>query len=247
MKLSEAIKRAKKEGKVPLIAEIKVCSPREGNLLRGRDPLEVASQYRRGGAVAISVVTEARYFEGDMEILKKVTQQRKLPVLRKDFINTEKEVEKTKELGADALLLIAAMLFPRKLKRLNECAHSIGLETVIEVHTREELEEVKRLNLDILGINNKDILSLERGEDKVEITLSLLPFVPPGVILLSESGIRKVEDVKILIEKGVDVLLMGTALLKADDIYQETRKVVWLRSLRGQCSAFPPQRYAAPP
>ena len=103
----------------------------------------------------------------------------------------------------------------------------MGLETVIEVHTREELERVKRLNLDILGINNKDILNLERGEDKVEVTLSLLPFIPPGVILLSESGIRKIEDVKTLIKKGVDAFLMGTVLLKAEDIYQKTREMVW--------------------
>ncbi|MEA1963665.1 MAG: indole-3-glycerol-phosphate synthase [Candidatus Aerophobetes bacterium] len=229
MKLTEAIKRAKRGGRVPLIAEIKACSPQEGNLLRGRDPVEVVSQYRKGGAVAISVVTEARYFGGNIEILKKVTEQKKLPVLRKDFINTEKEVEKTKELGADALLLITARLPPGKLKRLNEYARSIGLETVVEIHTREELEGVKELNLDILGINNKNILSLERGEDKIEVTLSLLPFIPPGVILLSESGIRKVEDAKILIKKGVDALLMGTTLLKADDIYQKTRKVVWLK------------------
>jgi len=228
MKLTEAIKRAKKEGKVPLIAEIKARSPQDGELLRGRDPIEIVSQYRKGGAVAISVVTEARHFGGDIEILKKVVQQKKFPVLRKDFIDTEKEVEKTKELGADALLLIAAILSSKKLKKLNNYAHLMGLETVIEVHTREELERVKRLNLDILGINNKDILNLERGEDKVEVTLSLLPFIPPGVILLSESGIRKIEDVKILIKKGVDAFLMGTVLLKAEDIYQKTREVVWL-------------------
>jgi len=240
VKLTEAIKRAKKEGKVPLIAEIKACSPQEGDLLRGRDPLEIVSQYRKGGAVAISVVTEARHFGGNIEILKKVVQQKKnLPVLRKDFINTEKEVGKAKESGADALLLIVAILSPQKLKRLNKYAHSIGLETVVEVHTREELKEVKRLNLDILGINNKDILSLERGEDNVEVTLSLLPFVPPGVILLSESGIRKIGDIKILIKNGVDALLMGTALLKAEDIYQETRKVVWpsksrIKGLKGK-------------
>jgi len=227
MKLTEAIKRAKKEGKVPLIAEIKARSPQDGELLRGRDPIEIVSQYRKGGAVAISVVTEARHFGGDIEILKKVVQEKKLPVLRKDFIDTEKEVEKTKELGVDALLLIAAILSSRKLKKLNNYAHLMGLETVIEVHTREELERVKRLNLDILGINNKDILNLERGEDKVEVTLSLLPFIPPGVILLSESGIRKIEDVKILIKKGVDAFLMGTVLLKAEDIYQKTREMVW--------------------
>jgi indole-3-glycerol phosphate synthase len=229
MKLTEAIKRAKKEGKIPLIAEIKVISPQDGNLLRGRDPVEIASQYLAGGAAAISIVTEESYFGGSLEILKKVREKTTLPILRKDFITTRKQLRESKQAGADAVLLICSILPNKRLKLLHDYAHTLGLQTVMEVHTQEELEMVKFLDLDILGINNKDILNLERDEDQVETTLSLLSLIPKEVILLSESGIRNGKEARTLIKAGVDALLMGTGLLKADNIAEKVREIVWLK------------------
>lgn len=229
MKLTEAIKRAKKEGKIPLIAEIKVNSPQDGNLLRGRNPVEIASQYLAGGAAAISIVTEESHFGGSLEILKKVREKTTLPILRKDFITTRRQLRKSKQAGADAVLLICSILPKKRLKLLHDYARTLGLQTVVEVHTQEELEMVKFLDLDILGINNKDILNLERDEDQVETTLSLLSLIPKEVILLSESGIRNGKEARTLIKAGVDALLMGTGLLKAENIAEKVREIVWLK------------------
>lgn len=229
MKLTQAIKRAKKEGKVPLIAEIKLRSPRDGNLLQGRDPLQIANDYICGRACAISVVTEPVYFGGDIGILKKIASNVKLPVLRKDFIKEEEQVLESKQLGAKAVLLISAMLSKERLANLNEYAHSLGLETVIEIHTQEGLRNLEGLALDMVGINNKDILDLERGEDQIIPTQKLARLLSEGVIVISESGIRNREDVKKVIASGADAILVGTALLEAEDIQAKVKELVWLK------------------
>lgn len=229
MKLTQAIKRAKKEGKVPLIAEIKLRSPRDGNLLQGRDPLQIANDYICGRACAISVVTEPVYFGGDIGILKKIASNVKLPVLRKDFIKKEEQVLESKQLGAKAVLLISAMLSKERLANLNEYAHSLGLETVIEIHTQEGLRNLEGLALDMVGINNKDILDLERGEDQIIPTQKLARLLSEGVIVISESGIRNREDVKKVIASGADAILVGTALLEAEDIQAKVKELVWLK------------------
>ncbi len=162
MKLVEAIKKVKNQGKNPLIAEIKVKSPRDGDLLKGRNPVEIASQYVLGGAVAVSVVTEKEYFGGSIEILKKVRGEVSLPLLRKDFIRTKEQVKESKEVGVDAILLIVSILSKRELRFLYNYAHSLGLETVIEIHTEKEINIVRTLNPQIVGINNKNILKLEK-------------------------------------------------------------------------------------
>ena len=160
MKLTQAIKRAKEKGRIPLIAEIKVRSPKEGDLLKGRDPVQIATEYIRGGACAVSVVTEPLYFDGNIEILKKIAAKVKAPILRKDFIKKREQVWESKQSGANALLLISAMLAKEELADLNEYAHSLGLETLVEIHTAEEVENLNGLTLDMIGINNKDILGL---------------------------------------------------------------------------------------
>lgn len=229
MELVEAIKKVKNEGKIPLIAEVKVKSPQDGDLLKGRDPVEVASQYVLGGAVAISVVTEKEYFGGSVEILKKVRGEVNLPLLRKDFIRTKEQVEESKEAGVDAILLIVSILSKRELMVLYNYAHSLGLETVIEIHTEKEINIARTLNPQIVGINNKNILKLEKGENVIHPTLSLFSLIPDNIICVSESGIRKVKEAEILIKSGVDALLMGTMLLQAKDILKQVKEIVWLK------------------
>jgi indole-3-glycerol phosphate synthase len=227
MKLTRAIRRARREGKVPLIAEIKLRSPTDGDLLRGRDPLQIADKYVRGGACAISVVTEPVHFGGDMLMLKRITSNVGLPVLRKDFIGTEEQVLESRQSGARAVLLISAMLSRQRLANLNEYAHSLGLETVVEIHRQEELRNLEGLRLDMVGINNKDILNLERGEDQIVPTQKLVSFLPKGVVVISESGIGSEEDVRGVISAGADAVLIGRALLKTGDIRAKVGQVVW--------------------
>lgn len=227
MKLTQLINKAKREGKVPLIAEIKLRSPKDGDLLKDRDPLQIADEYIKGGACAISVVTEPVHFGGNNEMLKKIASSVKLPVLRKDFIKKEEQIWESKQLGAKAVLLISTMLSKEKLANLNRYAHLLGLETVVEIHAQEELENLRGLALDMVGINNKDILDLERGEDQTAPTQKLVSFLPKGVVVISESGIRSKEDVRKVIDAGADAVLIGTALLKAEDIRAKVEEVVW--------------------
>ena len=227
MKLTQAIKMAKREGKVPLIAEIKSCSPKDGDLLKCRDPLQIADEYIRGGACAVSVVTEPVHFCGDMEMLKKIAPTINVPVLRKDFIKKKEQISESKQLGVEALLLISAMLSKERLVDLNEYAHSLGLETVVEIHTQGELKNLKGLPLDMVGINNKDILDLEKGEDQIIPTQKLVPLLPRGVTVISESGIKNKEDVRKVIASGADAILVGTALLTTEDILLKLKELVY--------------------
>jgi len=226
MKFSSAIKLCKKEKKIPLIAEIKVYSPKDGELLKNRDPLKILQEYEEGGACAISVVTEPIYFKGSLDLLTLIRRNTSLPILRKDFIETKEQIEETKRMGIEAILLIACMLSDKKLAELNEYAQRLGLETVIEIHEQKDLRKLAGLNLDIVGINNKDILNLERDEDQINPTIELINRIPRSILTISESGIRSMEDVKKVIDAGCDAVLMGTALLKAKDIREKVREIV---------------------
>ncbi|MBM4462049.1 MAG: indole-3-glycerol-phosphate synthase [Chloroflexi bacterium] len=217
MKLTQAIKRAREKGEIPLIAEIKVRSPKDGDLLKDRDPVQIATEYIRGGACAVSVVTEPLYFGGNIEILRKIAAKVKAPILRKDFIKERDQVWESKQLGAQAVLLISAMLAKERLTDLNEYAHSLGLETVVEIHTMDELKNLNGLTLDMVGINNKDILDLERGDDQIIPTESLAPLLPEDVIVISESAIRNEQNVKEVMRSGADAILMGTALMASEE------------------------------
>ena len=161
-----------------------------------------------------------------MELLTLIRENTSLPILRKDFIQNTNQIEETKKIGAEAILLIACMLSERELSQLNDYAHRLGLETVVEVHTLRDIEKIKNLRLDIVGINNKDILNLEKDEDQVKTTIELINKVPDYVITISESGIRSFEDIKEVIEAGCDAVLMGTSLLKAENIKEKVEKIV---------------------
>jgi len=226
MRFSSAIKLCKKEKKIPLIAEIKVYSPKDGELLKNRDPLKILQEYEEGGACAISVVTEPIYFKGSLGLLTLIRRNTSLPILRKDFIETKEQIEETKRIGIEAILLIACMLSDKKLTELNEYAQRLGLETVIEIHEQKDLRKLAGLNLDIVGINNKDILNLERDEDQINPTIELINKIPRSILTISESGIRSIEDVKKVIDAGCDAVLMGTALLKAKGIREKVKEIV---------------------
>ncbi len=213
--LSAAIEGAKSRGILPLIADIKPLSPRDGELVGSRDPAELARILVDGGACALSVVTEPKHFGGSLQTLRRVCEAVPVPVLRKDFLSTAAQIDESKEAGAAAVLLILAST-PDPLSSNLFCrAGQLGLEVVVEVHTRGEIERALALSPSVIGINNRDILKLEKDSGDVRITEELAPLIPPGILKLSESSLRTGEDIRRAIRAGADAVLVGTAVLQA--------------------------------
>lgn len=214
-RFSIALDAAGAAGRVPLIAEIKVKSPKEGDLLRGRDPVALAQEMVQAGAACLSVVTENPHFGGSLDLLRSLTATVSLPVLRKDFLTDRQDVIASRECGASCVLLMLATLDWPRLVDLHEEAHRCGLETLIEVHDEAELALALTLDIDLLGINNRNIRQLERDDGTVVNTLQLLRRVPAGVRVVSESAISTADDVRLAIAAGATGVLVGTAILRA--------------------------------
>ena len=197
-----------------VIAEIKKASPSEGVIRQQFDPGAIASGYAAAGASCLSVLTDQRFFQGDDAHLVAARTACALPVLRKDFIVDEYQVYETRALGADCLLLIAAALAPSGLVELNRLAEEIGLDVLIEVHDRAELERALALEPRIVGINNRDLATFTT---RLETTLDLLDHVPNDVSVVTESGIHTPGDVCRMRGAGVHAFLVGTAFMRAAD------------------------------
>lgn len=210
---------------VPLIAEIKRASPSAGDIKLGVDVLEAAREMVRGGAIAISVLTEPKYFKGDPSFVPKIRGAVDVPILRKDFIVDEYQLHESAALGADAVLLIAGVL-GKDLKHFIELAQKLGMESLVEVDDEEQVKLASAAGAKIIGINNRDLKTM-----KVDVarTARLAPLVPDGVVLVSESGIRMPNDVTFVLDAGADAVLVGTALMKSGDIEQQVRSLVEAR------------------
>jgi indole-3-glycerol phosphate synthase len=213
-------------GAVRLVAELKRASPSRGLLAPHLDPHELARLYADNGAAAISVLTDEHFFLGKLEILTalRCAAEPLPPLLRKEFILTAAQVYQTRAAGADAVLLIAAALpDDAELADLHALARSLGLAPLVEVHTAAELARALRLpDLEWVGINNRN---LETFEVDVKTTMLLRPQVPPGVRVVSESGIFTRADVARLAAAGVDAALVGEALVTASDIAAKVREL----------------------
>lgn len=216
MRFLSALLEAKKLNKNVVITDIKCRSPKEGDLLCGRKPEEVAKELIRAGAPCVSVVTEEKSFGGSREMLKSICALG-VPVLRKDFLNTVEEIRETKELGASAVLLMYSCLPDEKIKELFDEAKKIGLDVLLETHTREQLEKAISLGAKLIGINNRDITVLERDNGDVSLTEKLAALKPDDAFLVSESSISSPDEVRKAIAAGADAALVGTAVLKAPD------------------------------
>lgn len=201
-----------------MIPDIKCRSPKEGDLLQRRDPVEAAAVLAKAGAPVLSVVTESVHFGGSLRLLEDVVRETGLPVLRKDFIKEKADLYQTKEAGASAILLICSMLEENTLKELYRGALQIGLEPLVEVHNGEELLMAERLGARLIGINNRNILALEKDGGTVASTQQLSAHKPPGSFLISESGILNEGDVQLARLAGADAVLVGTALWQAPDM-----------------------------
>ncbi|MDK2868964.1 MAG: indole-3-glycerol phosphate synthase [Pyrococcus sp.] len=219
--LTKAIRKTKKN---PIIAEIKVYSPKYGDLLRGRDPLKILRAYEEGGAVGISYITDQKYFKGSFDFLKVLCKETTLPVLRKDFITSKEEIEKTAEVGASAVLLITRLL-KDELPEFVDYAKEHGLDTLVEVHTEEDLKLAIKTNSTMIGINNRDIGKLEMDDGNVSLTEILAPKIPEKFVKVSESGIATLEDLRRAL-RVADAALIGTALMKAENPGELLKKFV---------------------
>lgn len=217
-RFSDALIARREAGFIPVIPDIKCTSPKEGDLLRGRDPLAVAQLLARAGTPALSVVTENKDFGGSLELLRRITAGTSLPVLRKDFIRSTEDLKMTKECGAHAVLLICAIHTLDSLTTLYREALAIGLEPLVEAHTREELGWAGGIGARLVGINNRNILELEKDDGTVSATQLLAEYKPANALLISESSIQTPMEGQAAIRAGADVLLIGTALWQAEDM-----------------------------
>jgi len=219
---------------VSLIAECKKASPSKGLLLPDYDPVALAKTYMSAGAAAISVLTNARYFQGSLTDLRNVkdapvnlhspgSSLKGIPILRKDFIFDPYQVYEARVAGADALLLIAAVLADSEIKDLISLTHQLGIIALVEVHTRDELERVLPLGTRIIGVNNRD---LQTFEVDFENTARLRRLIHGDVVTVGESGLKTTADVERMQDVGVDAILVGETLVKSQDIFATARSFV---------------------
>ena len=218
LSLSSAVRGAKEKGRVPVIADIKPISPRDGNLLGKRSPIDLALVLEEAGACALSVVTESKHFGGSKEILEEVVRATSLPVLRKDFFSKPEEIAESYEAGASAVLLIMATTPDALAFKLYQHARELGMEVVVEIHCREELQRALELSPTVIGINNRNILELETDSGDVRVTEELAPLVPQPILTISESALQSRQEVRRALQAGADCVLIGTAILQSSDL-----------------------------
>ncbi len=200
------------DGKLALIAEIKKASPSAGVIADHFDPVTIARNYARAGAEAISVLTDEQYFQGHLDHLRAVREVVRLPILRKDFVLDELQILEAAAAGADAILLIVAALAQEELVRLLASAATYQLDALVEVHSLAELERALETDAEIIGINNRNLATFEVD---LAVTETLAEEVPKEIVLVSESGIRSAADLARIKDSGVNAVLIGEALMRA--------------------------------
>lgn len=211
---ADAIAAKIAQGRAGVIAEIKKASPSKGVLREDFVPADIAASYQAGGAACLSVLTDVDFFQGSNDYLKQARAACSLPVIRKDFIVDPYQVYEARVMGADCILLIVACLEDRQMKALNDLAHELGMDVLVEVHDEQELHRALRLNNRLIGINNRNLRTFEVGLDT---TLSMLGQIPESSIVVTESGIHTKQDVELMRTNQVNAFLVGEAFMRADD------------------------------
>lgn len=204
-----------REGRLNVIAEYKRRSPSRGVLRSDLAVVEVAQAYEVAGAAALSVLTEEEFFGGSLEDLQEARSATLLPVLRKDFIVDPYQIHEAAMAGADAILLIAAILSDSEIAAFRKTAADAGLETLVEVHDREELDRALAGGAAIVGVNNRDLKSMEVN---LATSFELVPHIPDHCVAVSESGLQRREDLKKLRDAGFDAFLVGEHLMTSPDV-----------------------------
>ncbi|HUF19610.1 MAG TPA: indole-3-glycerol phosphate synthase TrpC [Burkholderiales bacterium] len=197
-----------------VIAEIKKASPSKGVLREKFDPAQIARAYAKQGAACLSVLTDVQFFQGSPAFLAQAREACELPVLRKDFMIDPYQVYEARALGADCILLIVAALDDARMAALEAAAIGLGMAVLVEVHDAPELDRALRLSTPLLGINNRNLRTFET---KLETTLDLLPRIPEGKLVITESGVLQPADVERMRAAGVNAFLVGEAFMRAAD------------------------------
>jgi indole-3-glycerol phosphate synthase len=210
----ESAVRSAAAGRGAVIAEAKRASPSKGVIRASFDPASIARSYEAGGACCLSVLTDVDFFQGSNDYLVAARAACSLPVIRKDFIVDPYQVVEARAIGADCVLLIAACLDDRQLRELNAVAMDLGMDVLVEVHDREELDRALPLGTGLIGINNRDLHSFET---RLETTWELLPAIPSDRLVVTESGIHTPADVAAMRERDVNAFLVGEAFMRAED------------------------------
>ncbi len=209
-----------------LIAEVKRASPSKGLIAKDWNPEQIGETYARHGAAAISCLTDSRFFQGELAYLTSIKERLReinklVPVLRKDFIYHEYQVYEARMAGADALLLIVAVLSDSELRSLYDLTYKLGMQVLVEVHTAEEVERALAIDAHIIGVNNRDLRTFQVD---IENTARLRAMLPPGKIVVGESGIRDIADVQKMAAMGCDAILVGETFCKLGQ-YERPAKV----------------------
>jgi indole-3-glycerol phosphate synthase len=211
-----------RSNRVALIAEVKKASPSRGLLAPNFDPEALAVAYALNGAAAISVLTDTEFFQGRPEYLSAIKQKVDLPLLRKDFILDEIQLYQSLVIGADAVLLIAAILEHPQLLKLVELTQKLGMEPLVEIHDQQELAKALDTPARVIGVNNRNLANFEVS---LATSFELAPFIPDKIIKVSESGIQKPGDLALLQAHGYSAALVGEALVTASDMPYKLRQL----------------------
>ena len=197
-----------------VIAEIKKASPSKGLIREHFEPAAIAESYAENGAACLSVLTDKDFFQGDEEYLRQARDACRLPVIRKDFMIDPWQVAESRAIGADCILLIVAALEPARMQELAASAREYGMDFLVEVHNRKELDQALLLDADLIGINNRDLHTFKTS---LTVTYELLPHVPDGAAVITESGIHIREDVEEMLDHGVYGFLVGESFMRAQE------------------------------
>jgi indole-3-glycerol phosphate synthase len=215
--------------RVALIAEIKKASPSAGVICSEFDPVRIAKEYETAGANCLSVLTDQKFFQGSLEYLRQIRQAVKLPLLRKDFIIDERQIAEAIQWGADAILLIVAILSDAQLKSFHTLAREAGLAALVEVHDESELDRALNLGAELIGVNNRNLKNFKvdlATTERLSMRLRASASTNPAPILVAESGIHTQADVEQLANCGAQAILVGESLIRHGDIGAKVRELL---------------------
>ena len=199
---------------IRIIAEVKKASPSKGIIREDFDPLKIARQYEANNAAAISILTESEFFMGKLDFLREIKIAVNIPLLRKDFLFDPYQIYEARANGADAVLLIAAILEKSLLEELLFVVKKLSMNALVEVHTKEELKKVLQTDAEIIGINNRNLNTFDTN---IQTSIDLMADIPESKVIVTESGIKTKEDIQKLSKAGVDAFLIGESFMRADN------------------------------
>jgi indole-3-glycerol phosphate synthase len=218
-----------KPGSIALIAEVKKASPSAGVICANFDPVRIAREYEAAGASCLSVLTDAKFFQGSLEFLRSIRQAVNLPLLRKDFIIDERQILEAVEWGADAILLIVAILDDQQLKQMHTLAREAGLAVLVEAHDEKELDRALGAGARLIGVNNRDLKTFKvdlATTERLAGRLRGVSRLDPAPLLVAESGIHNRSEVERLARSGVQAILVGESLMREADMRAKVRELI---------------------